>query len=146
MENLINSKITKKAIEILQDNSYKVTKGRIAILVFFLKNHKPLTIDNIKNSLDIKIDKVTLYRAVNDFVSKGILNKINLGDMAAYYEISNTEHHHHHIICESCGLVEDIEDCHGTDMERKTLNLSKSFSKINSHSLEFFGLCNKCTK
>ncbi len=140
----MNNKFEQKAIQILKENHYRLTKGKVEILLALLKADKPIRIEDIAKNLNVKLDIVTIYRAVNGFSGKGIIKKINLGDMAAYYEIHHAEHHHHHIICNICGLFEDIEDCHAINLEKKTLQISKSFETINSHSLEFFGLCKKC--
>ncbi len=142
----MNNKLKQKTIQILKENDYRLTKGKVEILLTLLKADKPIKIEDVVKNLNIKLDIVTIYRAVNSFLGKDIIKKINLGDMAAYYEINHAEHHHHHIICNICGLVEDIEDCHAINLEKKTLQISKSFETINSHSLEFFGVCKKCSK
>jgi Fur family ferric uptake transcriptional regulator len=92
------------------------------------------------------MDKVTLYRALEDFSKSKIVAKINLQDVAVYYEFLHTDHHHHHIVCEKCGKLEDIEHCSPLVLEKEILKHSKSFSSIASHSLEFFGVCKACSK
>jgi len=56
------------------------------------------------------------------------------------------ESHHHHIVCEQCGALEDIENCNQVSLQKEILKHSKSFKVINSHSLEFFGICKNCGK
>ena len=55
--------------------------------------------------------------------------------------------HHHHIFCESCGAVYDfdINDQIEDDLEKEILKVEEKYNvKVNSHSLEFLGFCNKC--
>ncbi len=132
--------------ELLQVKGYRVTPLRIALLTFLSHSKKPLTAVDIKNEMTYSMDKVTLYRALEDFTDSKIVAKINLQGTSTYYEFMHKDHHHHHIICEKCGKIEDIKHCEQTNLQKSTLKLSKNFSVINSHSLEFFGLCKFCSK
>jgi Fur family ferric uptake transcriptional regulator len=114
--------------------------------MFLKKATKPLSAGDIQKQLVHKMDKVTLYRALEDFAISKIIAKINLQDTATYYEFLHEDHHHHHIVCEKCGKIEDIKNCNQHDIQKEVINSSKSFKIINSHSLEFFGICNTCRK
>jgi Fe2+ or Zn2+ uptake regulation protein len=129
-----------------RESGHRITPGRIALLGFLSNSKKPLTASTIQKEMTHKMDKVTLYRALEEFTKLKIITKINLQDTAAYYEFLHKDHHHHHIVCEKCGKIEDIEHCEETDLQKETLRASKNFSVINSHSLEFFGLCKFCNK
>lgn len=132
--------------ETLQEHGYRITPGRIALLTFLRKTKKPITASDIQKKMEHKMDKVTLYRALEDFSKSKIIAKINLQDTVTYYEFIHEDHHHHHIVCEECGKIEDIENCNQTSLQKEILKSSKSFKIINSHSLEFFGICNTCSK
>lgn len=135
------------AMEILlQKHGYRLTPGRIALLVFLKKVMKPLSVGDIQKEMKHAMDKVTLYRALEDFAKSKIVGKINLQDTATYYEFLHEDHHHHHIVCEMCGKIEDIEHCNQANLQKEILKYSKSFTTINSHSLEFFGICKMCNK
>lgn len=131
---------------ILKEHSYRVTPGRVGLLLFLKRAKKPLSVGDIQTQLDYQIDKVTLYRALEDFVQSKIVAKISLRDTATYYEFVHDDHHHHHIVCERCGKIEDIESCDADSLQKEILKHSKSFKVINSHSLEFFGVCKECNK
>jgi Fur family ferric uptake transcriptional regulator len=131
---------------LLQEYGYRLTPGRIALLMFLKKAIKPLSAGDIQKKLGHKMDKVTVYRALEDFAISKIVAKINLQDTATYYEFLHEDHHHHHIVCEKCGKIEDIENCNQTNLQKEILKHSKSFTTINSHSLEFFGVCKACSK
>lgn len=131
---------------LLQEHGYRITPKRIALLTFLANSKTPLTRVDIQKKLNYKLDKVTLYRALEDFCSSKILAKVNLQGPAAYYEFLHQTHHHHHIKCETCGKIEHMEICNQVSIEKEVLKHSKSFNTINSHSLEFFGICKTCSK
>jgi Fe2+ or Zn2+ uptake regulation protein len=59
--------------EILKVHGYRVTTGRVAILSAIKKSSKPLTALQLQEILSC--DKVTLYRALDDFVHSRLLVK-----------------------------------------------------------------------
>lgn len=132
--------------ELLRGKGYRVTTKRILLLVALSRSKKPLTVGELQKETGHCMDKVTLYRALEDFATSKIVVRVNLNDSAAYYELLHKDHHHHHIVCEKCGKIEDIKHCKQTNLQKETLKHSKNFSIINSHSLEFFGLCKSCNK
>lgn len=132
--------------ELLKEHGYRVTFGRVALLTFLKHSKNPFTVGDIQKGMNHKIDKVTLYRALKDFTKSKIVGMINLQDTPIYYEFLYKEHHHHHIVCESCGRIEDIEPCEQNNLQKEVSRSSENFSVINSHSLEFFGLCKSCSK
>lgn len=132
--------------ELLREHEYRITPGRVALLIFLSCSKRPLTTGEIQKEMSYKMDKVTLYRALEDFTVSKIVAKINLQDTSTYYEFLHKDHHHHHIVCEKCGKIEDIENCNQTSLQKEVLKHSKSFTTINSHSLEFFGTCKTCSK
>ena len=78
-------------------------------------------------------------------------SKFDFGDGRARYELAEGpkgERHHHHLVCTNCSRVIDYTDF--IDEEKDLLDkaekgLSKKHNfKINGHSIQFYGLCNKC--
>lgn len=130
---------------LLEEHGYRITKGRVALLSFLMHRNMPLSVGDIQKEINYTIDKVTLYRALEDFSSSKIVAKINLHNSATYYEFLHKDHHHHHIICEQCGKIEDIENCNQTNLQKEVIKSSKHFNAISSHSLEFFGTCKTCS-
>ncbi|MBP6949028.1 MAG: transcriptional repressor [Candidatus Pacebacteria bacterium] len=142
----MKSKDTLISEAILKDNGYRVTSGRIALLTFLRNIKKPVTVKDVQEELTYSIDKVTLYRALEDFTQSKIVIKINLQSPVTYYEFLYKDHHHHHIICEKCGKIEDITTCNQHSLQKEMLTKSHNFKSITSHSLEFFGICKTCTQ
>lgn len=132
--------------DLLKKHLYRVTPGRVVLLIFLRHAKKPLTVGDIQKQLDFAMNKVTLYRALEDFTQSKVIAKISLRNVATYYEFIHADHHHHHIVCEQCGALEDIENCNQVSLQKEILKHSKRFKVINSHSLEFFGICKNCGK
>lgn len=120
---------------------YRLTKQR-QILLESLTDY-PQSIVQIKQTLDqkhINIDQTTVYRSLDCLVKLGLVGKTRFGDNTSKFELLDN-HHHHHLVCEKCGIVEDIplnDEKMISDIGRRTK------FKITRHSLEFFGICEKC--
>ncbi len=129
--------------ETLRRAGLKVTATRLLVLAEFAKNPVPISALDIHTTLEKKgTDVVTIYRTLASFEESGMIRKVDLRRDSVYYELSS--HHHHHIVCTSCGVVEDVEDCGIEQMAKKIGGASKKFSHIKDHALEFFGVCRSC--
>lgn len=129
---------------LLNTRSQRVTTPRLEILSILKENHNPLTISEIHKKIkNKKIDLATVYRTINLFAEQNIVNEIDFKDEFKRYELIYDRHHHHHIVCKKCKVVENVETCVLEELE-KFLN-KKGYTEI-SHSLEFFGVCKKCSK
>lgn len=136
---------TKQSALLLKNNKLKSTEARLALLDIFTHAKKPLSVGELFTLLKHeKTDKVTLYRNVEALAELGILKKIRLKDVQAYYELVEQKHHHH-LICKHCGKIKDIAACN-LDTVKKTVLKTTGFASINEHSLEFFGICASCVK
>lgn len=127
----------------LKTGGLKVTTARLDLLDMLKHTKKPMSIKDIaQRSGGSNMDLVTLYRNIKSLQDLGIVKEINLKDRQAYYELAGGQHHHH-LVCTNCGKLEDIQV--------EEINLNKSFlknhgfAKVTDHSLEFFGICNKCS-
>lgn len=127
--------------KILKDATFKVTRPRLAVLKTFSADCKPLNAEDIFRITKDTIDQVTIYRILKAFEEKGIIRKVDLRQVSAFYELNN---HHHHITCKDCGIIENFELCKINSLSKKVLKSSTKFNTITDHSLEFFGLCKSC--
>ena len=85
-------------------------------------------------------DYSSVFRAVNFLERDGLLNRIDLGDGRARFEVRHG--HHEHIRCESCGRVEEVPGCL---LDHVTAQVQKSTHfKVTSHSVVFAGICGDC--
>lgn len=132
-----------KSAEIIAQNNIKTTPVRQIILdVLAVKGI--LSAQEILKLIENKfptINKTTIYRDLDLFEEKGIIQSFNSSERAKKYELA-TEDHHHHLVCTGCKSVEHIEDC-GLN---QTLigKISKKGFAAKKHILDIFGTCNKC--
>jgi Fe2+ or Zn2+ uptake regulation protein len=138
-----------KAIELLRDKRLKVTKPRITLLRFLMREHGPFSTDDILSRLSkTALDRVTVYRTLSSFENSGLVVKCDLGDGIARYEaktLHNHKHshhdHHHHVVCRNCKRIESIDICLPNNWEKQVKSLGY---KDISHSITVQGLCQKC--
>lgn len=121
----------------------KVTQSRIALLSLLEKHNRPVDVPHLLSDLKEKAvtaDQATVYRILDAFYKKGLIDRLDFGEGKFRYEVKGKDHHH--FICEKCGWIEDLSECSIQDLE-KDITQKKGFL-IRHHSLEFFGVCNKC--
>lgn len=130
---------------VLRAAGYKATFGRVALLRALSATTKPVSVEEVVETMKPKLNVVNAYRALEAFVRSGIVRKVDLHHLHAHYELSGAGGHHHHVVCESCGKVEDVHLAEELELEKKALEKSR-FGTIRSHALEFFGECTNCAK
>ena len=149
MYNVFMSKDLKiKSRQILIDNNIPVTKPRLLLIEILLKNRGPIKIEEIIKISKGKLAVSSLYRIVNNLKNFDVINEFKTPDNTKVIELSSLEDdHHHHIFCELCGAIYDfdINNQIELDLEKEILKVEEKYNvKVNSHSLEFLGYCNKC--
>ncbi len=129
----------------LQCAGFRVTTSRVKLLALLEATGTPLSIQAIATLWKGKVpDITTLYRSLTDLCSKGVVRRIDLNTGIAHFEYTPSRPHHHHVVCTECGCIEEIEQCSVGALEKKIIQNSEIFTKIKTHSLEFFGECKKC--
>lgn len=128
----------------LQYYHLKGTKPRVAVLHVLKEENRPLDVNEILNGLEahkIAADQATIYRILDIFSQKGLIQRFEFQEGKFRYEKAGEDHHH--LICEKCGRIEDISDCNIGELEKEVAQKKKF--KVKRHALEFYGLCNKCS-
>ena len=128
---------------IIHNIGLKATPNRIAILKTLIASKKPLTIQRLIMLLPMT-DQVTIYRTLESFVHFGVIRQVDFRHGHAHYEFVEKNDDHHHLVCTVCKKVEDFMDCTVTQLLKKIVKNSKSFTSINDHTLELFGVCSSC--
>lgn len=138
--------------KILNQSGLKATPARLAILELFRKSKRPLAAQEIIETLPSrnsrhkqKFDPVTIYRTLKSLNAKGIIHPIDLRHNHAHYELTDIAEHHH-LICLQCGRIEDVQNCNVSEIQSAVLQVSKHFSAIRQHTLEFYGVCKSCER
>jgi Fur family ferric uptake transcriptional regulator len=82
----------------------------------------------------------TVYRSLEALKLEGLVQVRTLANGEALYSLVQQDKHH--LTCLQCGNSIPIEQCPVHQLETE-LETSQNF-KIFYHTLEFFGLCEKC--
>lgn len=130
---------------ILHKVGYKATPARLSVMKLLKEAKKPLSPQTIVDAVSKDADQATTYRILKALKTTGVIRQIDFQHSHPHYELANRADHHH-LVCITCGEVEDVEGCDIESMEKTVLRKSKKFTEIERHSLEFFGVCNKCSK
>lgn len=82
----------------------------------------------------------TVYRALEALKLEGVVQVRTLASSESLYSLAQQDKHH--LTCLQCGISIPVNQCPVHELETK-LHSSHQF-KIFYHTLEFFGLCNRC--
>ena len=129
--------------DFLKNKGLKVTKGRIAILETLSTAHKSLSVENILEeckSRGVDINLSTVYRAVELFEEKSIVDKFPLNDGFFVYRIKGDEHKHL-LQCSICHKEVEVP-CPMKQIEEIMQN-ETGFTLIE-HNLIMKGVCQQC--
>jgi Fe2+ or Zn2+ uptake regulation protein len=82
----------------------------------------------------------TIFRAIATLERQGSVNRVDLGDGKARYEMR--QEHHEHIRCTGCGNVAEVPGC---VVEEATSGVQASTGYVvTNHQVVFSGLCPAC--
>lgn len=101
----------------LSKNGLSKTSFRKKLIKLFYITNSSLSIDEVINGLHSKVDKATVYRALNAFEENGIIHKVPDKDNLLRYalcqkECSSTKysHNHAHLLCNKCNSTYCLND------------------------------------
>lgn len=133
--------------QLLRSSKMKITKGRLAILAVLNENSKAITVEDIFNkckSMNNTIDLSTVYRILELFFEKRIVDRFDLGD-SKYGYVLKQEDHKHYLRCKTCENIIEI-DCPIKQLQQIIKN-NTGFTIEEKHlHLDLEGICEKCTK
>ncbi len=136
---------------LLKQNGLKVTTQRVAILEVL--NDRPgehLTAEEIYDVVKQKYPEIglaTVYRTIQLLSELNVIDKLNLDDGYARYEIGTDKseesgHHHHHLICLDCGNIYAFQDDLLETLEQR-IEDTLGFQVVD-HEVKLYGHCKKC--
>ena len=123
----------------MKEAGLKFTRPRSLVLTALQKANEPLSIKEIYKRVPNRIDLASIYRTIHCFLELGIVREVPLGEGYQRYELVGEGKHYHYVLCVECGKLEDIDICLLEQVEKMTNY------KILSHSMEFQGICHRCT-
>ena len=134
---------------VLKDKGMKYTEQRAVILQILLNIDDHLNAEEVHRIVKEKypeqnIGIATVYRTLNFLEDVNLISSISFGKDGKKYEGNVTKEHHDHIICTSCGKIVEFFD---EDIEKRQEDIStKNGFKITDHTMQIFGICQKCQK
>lgn len=140
----------KNRFDTIKEHSYKLTKTRKQVLTLFEQEHRPLNAKDIITYLHenkLRVNKTTVYRELAFLLSLNFIKEVRINDIEMHYETTTLDHHHH-LVCNNCNTVTSVASPKLEDEMSKLESdvLRKKGFKIDTHLLEFFGLCSNCQK
>lgn len=122
----------------------RMTKTRKTVLETMLSSDRPLSASEILSVFKGKknpINRTTVYRELSFLMKNGFVHEVRLLGKPSLFELS--QEHRHHLICLKCDAVKPVVLGRHLDSHEKKIMRHERL-KITSHSLEFYGLCEKC--
>lgn len=121
-------------IERLKQGGYKKTTPRQKIAQWLGRHVGVFSVAEILK--DIRLDRVSVYRVVDLFLSLDIIHPALMSHGEQHYEV-HQEKHHHHVVCSRCERTKCII-CPEWKFR------IPGFSNVH-HSFIITGLCQACT-
>ena len=122
----------------------EITKRQEQLLDELMKCTDELTGQELHRKLhngEKAMGLTTVYRNLQTLVKQGLIRSRHLPNGEVLY--APVERDIHHLTCVSCGETTRMQEC-----PVKAIDISKKVSRdfeLLFHTLEYFGLCKKCT-
>ena len=120
----------------LRGAGHQATPQRMSV-VGALCEEQHQSLDEIRSRCP-EVGLVTVYRTLDLLSELGLVRRMDLGGRPRY---EMAERHHHHLVCESCGLISEFEDC---PLDQGVISRTSPEFRVTAHSLEVYGKCADC--
>ncbi|MFD3156008.1 Fur family transcriptional regulator [Haloimpatiens sp. FM7330] len=130
---------------ILKESNIKCTKARLNILKIIIKSEDSLSVDYMYECCKkqgIELDLSTVYRTLDLFEGKEIVEKFDLGE-GKYNYMYKGNSHKHVIRCKLCDKRVEI-DCPMPQVKEMIKN--KTGFTLIEEEIKFNGICEECKK
>ena len=135
--------------KLLQHHNVRKTNGRLSVLQTLLKSRKALSHTELHEQIKKDLDRVTLYRILEQFEKRGIIHKVPDDQVSVKYALCDHSEHdlnhthsdnHAHFKCQSCGETLCLDDS-----TIPNIAVPRGF-QVNERFLLLGGLCSKCAE
>ncbi len=130
----------------LRQRDCRITPQRIAILKAFLQSQDHPGVEQVYAEVKVNFPTTslaTVYKTVNLLKELGEILEIGFVGGSNRYD-GNKPYPHPHLICTQCNKITDPEV---SLLEQMTAEVAKTSGyRIDSHQVEFFGVCSSCQK
>lgn len=131
-------------IELLKKHKLKITEARTLVLEAFSEKTYALSHSELETILDKKLDRVTLYRTLNSFESKGLIHAVHKADKVLRYAMCKGEcskshvDSHVHFSCNECDHIYCMDH-----LDIPKVNLPGKY-KVDNFYFLIEGVCEAC--
>lgn len=133
-------------MNILEKNNIRATPVREKVIEYFMRNDDAISHQDIETHLGKNFDRVTIYRTLNHFESKGVIHKVLDSSGVSKYAMchSDCSHHHEdnhlHFQCTVCGKLECLYQVHIPEFK-----MPENYKSQKTYLL-VEGICARCNK
>ncbi len=95
----------------LRESGFRPTGLRLAVLEALAGAGRALTAGELLQAIrrTRRINKVTVYRFLEEFTRRGLVRRVAVQGKAAHFELALGQPPHPHFQCDRCGAVECLE-------------------------------------
>jgi Fur family peroxide stress response transcriptional regulator len=96
-------------VHLLKAKELKATPQRLSVLKELARKEHP-TIEHLYEALRVEnpsMSLATVYKNLSTLKEKGVVIEVNVADGKMRYDIYN--HPHIHLVCEACGMIQDVD-------------------------------------
>ena len=129
--------------DVIRGAGLKFTTPRGAVLRA-LRDHPHASADDVLSRVAVALPKASLqsvYNALSDFVSAGIVRRFRPAGSPGLYEL-RVDDNHHHLVCTQCAAVSDV-DCAVGHVPCLTPSNDHGFV-VHTAEVTYWGLCAAC--
>jgi Fe2+ or Zn2+ uptake regulation protein len=131
-------------LDLLQENGYRLTEARRAVVETVQKSTRALTPVEVFDGARKKypaLGLVSVYRTLEKLEELHLIQRVHQPQGCQAF-IAESSGHEHLLLCQSCGRVTFFE---GDDLNSLINSISnKTGYLIREHWLQLFGLCQAC--
>jgi len=134
------------AREVLQRSGHHRGAARERLIELLAQQHCALSAQEIEDALrdeDQGVGRASIYRALELLREHELINRLDLGDGVARYELADPAGaHHHHLVCDRCGRLVAFDD---PALERAIDRVSERLGmRVDHHDVVLRGACDDC--
>ena len=128
----------------LQENGYRLTEARRAVVETIQKSARALTpvqVYDVARKTYPALGLVSVYRTLEKLEELHLVQRVHQPEGCQAF-IAESRKHEHLLLCQNCGRVTFFE---GDDLEALMAAISKKTGyQIHDHWLQLFGTCQAC--
>ena len=128
---------------VLRAGGLRPTRPRVAIVEALERRERAVSAQELFVAFRGKAGApglATIYRTLSALAEGSVVEVFHKGDEALFRLCGDA--HHHHLVCNECGLVEEIE---AEEVEAWVARVSRRRSfTVTEHRADIYGLCASC--